>query len=259
MELFQPDTRQGSKSLWLLANSRIQQRYAQVGELSLKPRETEHSNPLSLSPLHVKWMRWGWVGGGVSWHEKCLFSGSNHIGSRMIKALWQSSKFLVVCLCEKGRALHQGRASPLSSVCWNKFCISSGARQQTPSLPAVCHAALLHSARRLLPWLLSDAQHSAPCFRNNSGTDGWHSCSAGPHGLLKKAINQSRHSIQAGNWPIRVAQDAYVQADDFTNWLSIYTNTGTPQEKFTGCSQSINVFFFPGNRHHILVFWGPAA
>lgn len=140
------------------------------------------------------------------------------------------------------RNRHRGRASPLSSVCWNKSCISSGARQQTLSLPAVCHAALLHSTRHLLPWLLSDAQHSAPCFHNSSGTDGWHSCSVGPHGLLKKAINQSRHSIQAGNWPIRVAQDAYVQADDFTNWLSIYTNTGTPQEKFTGCSQCINVF-----------------
>lgn len=170
----------------------------------------------------------------------------------------QSGKFLVVCFCEKRSDRHQGRASPLSSVCWNKSCISSGARQQTLSLPAVCHAALLHSTRRLLPWLLSDAQHSAPCFHNSSGTDGWHSCSVGPHGLLKKAINQSRHSIQAGNWPIRVAQDAYVQADDFTNWLSIYTNTGTPQEKFTGCSQCINAFF-SGNRHHILVFWGPAA
>lgn len=96
MELIQPGTRQGSKSLWLLTNSRIQSRYPQVGKLSLKPRETEHSNPLSLSPLHVKWMR-----GGISWHEKCLFSGSNHTGSQMIKALWQSSKFLVVCLWEK--------------------------------------------------------------------------------------------------------------------------------------------------------------
>lgn len=60
MELSQPDTRQGSKSLWLLTNSLIQPRYAQVGELSLKPRETEHSNPLSLSPLHVKWMAGGY-------------------------------------------------------------------------------------------------------------------------------------------------------------------------------------------------------
>lgn len=233
------------------------------GAITQAPRDRTLKSALSEpSPCQVD-------GGGISWHEKCLFSSSNHTGSHMIKALWQSSKFLVLCLCEKGRDLHQGRASPLSSVCWNKSCISSGARQQTLSLPAVCHAALLHSTRRLLPWLLSDAQHSAPCFRNNSGTDGWHSCSVVPHGLLKKAINQSRHSIQAGNWPIRVAQDAYVQADDFTNWLSIYTNTGTPQEKFTGCSQCINVFFFffflfrffffSGNRHHILVFWGPAA
>lgn len=180
----------------------------------------------------------GWR--GISWHEKCLFSGTNHTGSHMIKALPQSSKFLVVCLCVKkqqkgGIDLHKGRASPLSSVCWNKFCFSSGARQPALSLPAVCHAALLHSTRLLLR-LLSDAQRSAPCFHNSSGTDGWHSCSAGPHGLLKKAINQSRHSIQAGNWPIRVAQDAYVQADDFTNWPSIYTNTGTLQEKFSGCS-----------------------
>lgn len=163
------------------------------------------------------------------------------------------AKFLHVCLCEKRkRSPHQGRASPLSSVCWNKSCISSGARQQWLSLPAVCHAALLRSTRRFLPRLLSDAQHSAPCFPNHSGTDGWHSCSAGPYGLLKKAINQSRHSIQAGNWPIRVAQDAYVQADDFTNWLSIYTNTGSLEEKFTGCSHCINVSFFslcPGNRH----------
>lgn len=83
-----------------------------------------------------------------------------------------------------------------------------------------------------------------PCFHNSSGTDGWHSCSPSPHGLLKKAINQSRHSIQAGNWPIRVAQDAYVQADDFTNWLSIYANTGTPWEKLTGCSRCIKAFFF---------------
>lgn len=208
------------------------------GAITQAPRDRTLKSALSEpSPCQVD-------GGGISWHEKCLFSSSNHTGSHMIKALWQSSKFLVLCLCEKGRDLHQGRASPLSSVCWNKSCISSGARQQTLSLPAVCHAALLHSTRRLLPWLLSDAQHSAPCFRNNSGTDGWHSCSVVPHGLLKKAINQSRHSIQAGNWPIRVAQDAYVQADDFTNWLSIYTNTGTPQEKFTGCSQCINVFFF---------------
>lgn len=136
-----------------------------------------------------------------------------------------------MCLCEKGRDFHQGRASTLSSVCWNKSCISSSARQQTASLPAVCHASLLHSTRRSLLWLLSDAQHSAPCFHNNSCTDGWHSCSVGPHGLLKKAINQSRHSIQAGNWPIRVAQDAYVQADNFTNWLSIYTNTGFSTRK----------------------------
>lgn len=92
-----------------------------------------------------------------------------------------------------------------------------------------------------------------PCFHNSSGTDGWHSCSVGPHGLLKKAINQSRHSIQAGNWPIRVAQDAYVQADDFTNWLSIYTNTGTPQEKFTGCSQCINVFFLRQQTPHLSI------
>lgn len=236
MELFQPDTRQESKSLWLLTNSRIQSRYAQVGELSLKPQETEHSNPLSLSPLHVKWM-WGY-------HDmkNVVFSGSNHTGIWLRHCSNQANSWLCVCV-RNGRDLHQGRASPLNSVCWNKFCISSGARQQTLSLPAVCHAALLHSTRRLLPWLLSDTQHSAPCFHNSSGTDGWHSCSVGPYGLLKKAINQSRHSIQAGNWPIRVAQDAYVQADDFTNWLSIYTNTGTPQEKFTGCSQCIHVFF----------------
>ncbi|KAF3854823.1 hypothetical protein F7725_022878 [Dissostichus mawsoni] len=44
-------------------------------------------------------------------------------------------------------------------------------------LPAVCHAALLRSTRRLLLRLLSAAQHSAPCFHNSSGTDGWHSCS----------------------------------------------------------------------------------
>lgn len=131
-----------------------------------------------------------------------------------------------------------------------KTCISSSARQQTLSLPAVCHAALLHSACSLLP---SEAQHSAPCFHNNSCTAGWHSCSVGPHGLLKKAINQSRHSIQAGNWPIRVAQDAYVQAGNFTNWLSIYTNSGTPQDLFTCCSALTCVSFLStGNRLHVM-------
>lgn len=180
MELFQPDTRQESKSLWLLTNSQIQSRYTQVGELSLKPQETEHSNPLSLSPLHVKWM-WGY-------HDmKNVYSLApitqaliwlRHCGN-------QASSWLCVCV-RKGEDLHQGRASLLNSVCWNKSCISSGARQQTLAEPAVCHSALLHSTRRLLPWLLSDAQRSAPCFHNSSGTDGWHSCSVGPYGLLKK-------------------------------------------------------------------------
>lgn len=116
-----------------------------------------HSSPerqnTQIRSLWALSMSRGWRG----YHDmkKCLFSGSNHIGYHMVKALQQSSKFLVVCLCEEGRDLHQGRASPLSSVCWNKSCISSGARQQTLSLPAVCHAALLHSTRRLLPWLLS--------------------------------------------------------------------------------------------------------
>lgn len=89
---------------------------------------------------------------------------------------------------------------------------------------------------------------------------GWHSCSAGPHGLLKKAINQSRHSIQAGNWPIRVAQDAYVQPDNFTNWLSIYNNTQALCKKNSLAAVStLTCFFFSGSRHNILVFWGPAA
>lgn len=154
-------------------------RCAQAGELSLKPQETEHSNP---HPLGALSMSSGW---GISWHEKCLFSGSNHTGSHMIKAIKQIPG-CVHFFVRRGSDRHQGRASPLSSVCWNKSCISSGARQQTLSLPAVCHAAQLHSTRRLLPWLLSDAQHSAPCFHNSSGTDGWHSCSVGPHGLLKR-------------------------------------------------------------------------
>lgn len=217
------------------------------GAITQAPRDRTLTSALSEpSPCQVDIMTW-----------KIPILWLQSPGSHMVKVLQQSSQFLVVCLYEKGRDLHQGRASPLSSVCWNKSCISSGARQQTLFLPAVCHAALLRSTRRLLLRLLSAAQHSAPCFHNSSGTDGWHSCSVGPHGLLKKAINQSRHSIQAGNWPIRVAQDAYVQADDFTNWLSIYTNTGTLREKFTGCSHCINVFFFSGNRNQTLVFWGP--
>lgn len=165
----------------------------------------------------------------------------------------QANSWLCVCFREKRSDHHQGRASPLSGVCWNKSCISSGARQHTLSLPAVCHAALLHSTHRLLPWLLSDSQRSASCFYNSSGTDGWHSCFVGPHGLLKKAINQSRHSTQAGNWPIRVAQDAYVQADDFTNWLSIYTNTQALHKKNSLAAVSVLMFwgcFCSGNSHH---------
>jgi len=148
------------------------------------------------------------------------------------------------CVCVRKGALST-RAGLLRSanVCWNESCVSSGARQQTQPLPAACRAARLHPTRRLPPWLLSDARHSAPCFHNSSGTDGWHSCSAGPHGLLKKAINQSRHSIQAGNWPIRVAQDAYVQADDFTNWLSIYTNTQALHKKDSLAAVSAFMFY----------------
>lgn len=214
-----------------------------------------HSSPQRQSTqIRSLWalsMSSGWE---ISWHEKCLFFGCDHTDLHMIKALKQSSKFLVVCVFSWERSdHHQGRASPLSGVCWNKSCISSGARQHTLSLPAVCHAALLHSTHHLLPWLLSDSQRSASCFYNSSGTDGWHSCFVGPHGLLKKAINQSRRSTQAGNWPIRVAQDAYVQADDFTNWLSIYTNTQALHKKNSLAAVSVLMFwgcFCSGNRHH---------
>lgn len=47
--------------------------------------------------------------------EKCLLSGSNHTGPRMIKALWQSGKFLVVCLCES-RGEISARAELLHSA-----------------------------------------------------------------------------------------------------------------------------------------------
>lgn len=222
-------TMRESKSLWLLTNSWIQPRYTQVGKPSLKPRELEHSNPPS--PCQVE--------GG--YHDmKNLYALATIIQAfQWLKHCGNQENSCQGVLGRKSAIATRAGPSPLSGVCWNKSCISSDARQKTLSLPAVCHAALLHPTRCFLPWLLSDAQHSASCFHNSSGTDGWHSCSASPHGLLKKAINQSRHSIQAGNWPIRVAQDAYVQADDFTNWLSIYTNTGTPQEKLTGCIQSI--------------------
>lgn len=60
-----------------------------------------HSSPeRPNTQIRTRWalsMSSGWK--GISWHEKCLFSGSNHTGPHMIKALWQSSKFLVVCLC----------------------------------------------------------------------------------------------------------------------------------------------------------------
>lgn len=76
------------------------------------------------------------------------------------------------------------KTSQLSS--WNKSRFSGSARQKMLRLPAVCHAALLHSLRCLLPLLLSAAQLSASCFHNSSGAAGWHSCSVGPHGLLKR-------------------------------------------------------------------------
>lgn len=248
MELFQPDTRQESNSPWLLANSRIQSRYAQVGELSLKPRETEHSNPLSLSPLHVKWMGREWGG----YHDmKNVYSLAPITQALIWLRHWgnQANSSLCVCVCVCVRGRERGgeistRAGLLHSAVFAEINPASpvvpDSRRCLCQLSAMplCSILLAVCCRDCCPTLSTQP----PCFHNSSGTDGWHSCSVGPHGLLKKAINQSRHSIQAGNWPIRVAQDAYVQADDFTNWLSIYTNTGTPQEKFTGCSQCINVF-----------------
>lgn len=212
------------------------------GAITQASRDGTHWNPLSLSPLHVKWTEER--GGGGYYDMRNDYSLApitpapvwlSHCGN-------QANHWWCVCV-RKGALSTRAGLLRSANVCWNESCVSSGARQQTQPLPAACRAARLHPTRRLPPWLLSDARHSAPCFHNSSGTDGWHSCSAGPHGLLKKAINQSRHSIQAGNWPIRVAQDAYVQADDFTNWLSIYTNTQALHKKDSLAAVSAFMFY----------------
>ncbi|KAJ8344533.1 hypothetical protein SKAU_G00318620 [Synaphobranchus kaupii] len=63
-------------------------------------------------------------------------------------------------------------------------------RQTPDAVPASC----------LPRQRLRDGRRSAPCFHNSSSASASHSCSCrGPHGLLKKAINQSGHLIQAGN------------------------------------------------------------
>lgn len=184
---------------------------------------------------------------------KCLFSGSNHhvcLYDYGIVAITQ-----LFCLCFWVRAEEiSTRARLLHSAPFAQINPAS------PSVPDsrlhLCQLSAMQLRLRFthhwLLWLLSDARRSAPCFHNSSGTDGWHSCSVSPQGLLKKAINQSRHSIQAGNWPIRVAQDAYVQADDFTNWLSIYTNTCIPEvggkKRLTGCCRAF-MFLSLDNTH----------
>lgn len=132
----------------------------------------------------------------------------------------QANSWLCVC-CDNGERF------PASQRCSAVFAEINPASWVVPD-SRVC---LCQLSAMPLRSPLSAARRSVPCFSSSFCTDGWHSCSAGPRGLLKKAINQSRHSIQAGNWPIRVAQDAYIHSGIFTNWLSIYTKLGDSTRK----------------------------
>lgn len=183
------------------------------------PRRRGAQNPSSLSPLHVKWMVCGYreKRGG-----KKTFSAAPlaHAPAWLRYCGNQANSWLCVC-CDNGERF------PGSQRCSAVFAEINPASWVVPD-SRVCLCQL--SAMPLRP-PLSAARRSVPCFSSSFCTDGWHSCSAGPRGLLKKAINQSRHSIQAGNWPIRVAQDAYVRSGIFTNWLSIYTKLGDSTRK----------------------------
>lgn len=127
-----------NKRLRMLTNSS-----ARVVQPSLQSPETRHSNPSSLRPLHVKWK----VCGHREKRKKGLFCSAAHTGSRLIKVLRQSSKFLVVCLLWQWGEI-SSQPALLGSVCWNKSCVLSGARQQSLPVPAVCHASLLAAVRR---------------------------------------------------------------------------------------------------------------
>lgn len=117
MELFKPDTRGGRVNHCDCSQTaEFSWNTLRLGSYHSSPkRQNTQTRPL--------WVLYMSSGRGISWHEKCVFSGSNHTGPLMIKASQQSSKSLLVCFCEKGSNRHKGRASPLSSVCWNKSYI----------------------------------------------------------------------------------------------------------------------------------------
>lgn len=207
----------GNKRLRMLTNSSLQR----SGCAATAPVPGDAA--LKIRPLWALSMSSGWCaatvrkGGG-----KKTFSAAPlaHAPAWLRYCGNQANSWLCVC-CDNGERF------PGSQRCSAVFAEINPASWVVPD-SRVCLCQL--SAMPLRP-PLSAARRSVPCFSSSFCTDGWHSCSAGPRGLLKKAINQSRHSIQAGNWPIRVAQDAYVRSGIFTNWLSIYTKLGDSTRK----------------------------
>lgn len=101
MEVLQPRVRQGSKRT--TADADKQPRFgARVVQLRLEPPETLHSDPSSLSPLHVKWKV-----SGQGKKNKAAFSAAP-----LTQALRQSGKIpACVFAVTMGRDFHPASAA----------------------------------------------------------------------------------------------------------------------------------------------------